>query len=163
MRATRESKSHVSTTNGLGCSGGTSARARRERAPYFAAVSQHLFVPNAIASTRANNVSVRVSSEAVVGVHVRSTILLALHKDKRDAACGKSKGTCEQLLRTYGFLDCLAKVRNASMRGGYQTSRVYVAADNAMVRAEATQVLGDGLLPTPPYLYAGRARCEARW
>ena len=124
--------------------------------PYFAAISKHLFKPHASVSARADAASVRTPSEAVVGVHVRSTILLALHKDKRDAACKKGKAACEQILSTYGFLECVAKVRNASARGGYETSRVYIAADNAMVREEALRAFEkDDVLPTPSYLYAG--------
>ena len=143
-------------TRGLSCTGGST---RHEGEPYFAAVSKHLFAPHAAISARADVTSIRKPDEAVIGVHVRSTLLLALHKDRRTAACGKSL-ECEHILQTYGFLDCVAKVRNASHHAGFQSSRVYVAADNAMVRTEALKAWGkDDLLPVPPYLYAGR---EAR-
>ena len=143
-------------SQGLGCNGDTLSSSRRVGEPYFAAVSRHLFVPHGAASARADFLSARKSSEAVIGVHVRSTILLALHKDRRDAACGQSVD-CEHILRAYGFLECVAKVRNASAVAGYASSRVYMAADNAMVRTEARKVWGkQDLVPTPAYLYTGR-------
>ena len=124
--------------------------------PFFAAVSRHLFVPHKNASARADNASVRSPTEAIIGVHVRSTILLALHKERHNAACG-STIECGNLMEAYGFLDCIAKVRNASVVAGYATSRVYLAADNAMVRKEALKALGESnLVPTPSYLFPSR-------
>ena len=91
----------------------------------------------------------RTPTEAIIGVHVRSTILLALHKDRRVAACGTSL-ECANLLKTFHFLDCIANVREAAIKAGYSTSRVYVAADNAMVRSEARRALGNSsIVPTP--------------
>ena len=143
---------------GLSCSGPSQPSVRHEREPYFAAVSRHLFVPHAAVSARADAASVRSEGEAVIGVHVRSTILLALHKERREAACG-SASECAHILRTYGFLECIAKVRNASAAAGFASSRVYLAADNAMVRAEALRALGEKqLVPTPTYLFPSRER-----
>jgi hypothetical protein len=141
---------------GLGCS---SAALPSDEMPYFAAVSRHLFVPHSAAIARADDASLRPASQAVIGVHVRSTILLALHKDRRVAACGSSVA-CPNILRAYGFLECIAKVRNASAAAGYATSRVYVGADNPMVRTEALGAFGEhDLVPTPSYLFTGH---EAR-
>ena len=143
-------------SRGLGCSGDLPSSSPRAGEPYFAAVSRHLFVPHGAASARADVLSARKAREAIIGVHVRSTILLALHKDRREAACGRSVD-CEHILQAYGFLECVARVRNASAVAGYASSRVYMAADNAMVRSEARKVWGaQDLVPTPAYLYTGR-------
>ena len=147
---------------GLRCSHGAELPSERREAdamPFFAAISRHLLVPHTAATARANEASVRTPTEAIIGVHVRSTILLALHKDRRVAACGTSL-ECANLLKTFHFLDCIANVREAAIKAGYSTSRVYVAADNAMVRSEARRALGNSsIVPTPSYLVPGR---EAR-
>ena len=115
------------------------------------AISRHLFVPHRAAAKRADVASERAAGLAVIGVHVRSTILLALHKDRREAA------TAHGILRTYGFLDCIAKVRNASAAAGYAASRVYVAADSPLVRTEALAALGEReIVPPPADLFTGR-------
>jgi hypothetical protein len=152
-------------THGLGCgrggdgssgggfkgSGAEASGSRDE--PFFAAISRHLFRPHSAAVERVTAAIERNRSVAVIGVHVRSTILLALHKDRRDAA------TKYGVLKTYGFLDCIEKVRNASLAAGYASSRVYVAADNPSVRLETTAALGErDVIPPPAFLYTGQER-----
>lgn len=146
-------------TRGLSCRNATAVNRTDQSSkeePYFAAVSKHLFRAHSGAMRDADKASVRKESEAVIGIHVRSTILLALHKDRREAACGKDL-SCKHILSTYGFLSCIDKVRNASAAAGYASSRVYVAADNNMVRVEASDTLGkETLVPRPSYFLAGQ-------
>ena len=122
--------------------------------PFFAGLSRRLFVPKNTTTLRTRAFASKIlneSSVAVIGVHVRSTLLLALHKERRTNA------TANGILRTYGFLDCIASVRSASAAAGYASSRVYVAADNPMIRTEATAALGEhSLVPPPAELFTGR-------
>jgi hypothetical protein len=118
-------------------------------------VSRHLFVPHAAAVARTDAAVARPPKEAVVGVHVRSVILLKKNGGLRQPACG-SELSCAHVMRASGFLDCVERVRKLSATAGYATSRVYVAADNAMVRQEALAVWGnETLVPAPPHLFQG--------
>lgn len=150
-------------THGLGCGHGrqgVAARNDQDMVPFFAATSRHFFVPHAATSHRAELASANVTAgvmmdmdrvhPAVIGVHVRSTILFALHKNY--------KANADSVLRTFGFIDCVAKVRNASAGAYAGGSRVYIAGDSPMVRKEALRVWGaEGeLVPPPSYLFAGR-------
>lgn len=147
---------------GLACSAAAKQMddgARARDAPFFAAVSRHFFVPHPQASLRADVTIANVKSSApgelraVIGVHVRSTILLALHKERH------ANVTSDGVMRAYGFLDCIALVRNKSQAAGFAGgSRVYLAADNPQLRQEALRAFpGPNELVQPPdYLYTGR-------
>ena len=129
--------------------------------PYFAAISRHLFVPRNASTHRANAAIERTLEPdvAVIGVHVRSTILLALHKERR-VNVSSSVSSLKGLLSAYGFLECISAVRNESIAAGYKSSRIYLAADNPLLREEAMDNLGAAnIVPPPGYLYTGR---EAR-
>ena len=163
---------HGDGSSSAGASGGNSRRGSKskdepERAepPFFAGVSRHLFVPHNASTNRVDAAvesNLQPTGVAVIGVHVRSTILLALHKDvQRRNNVSTSASSLNGLLRAYGFIDCIARVRNASTSAGYSSSRVYIAADNPLVRIEAADALGGSwnILPPPTYLFTGR---EAR-
>ena len=121
---------------------------------FFGATSRHWYMPRAAAVRRADAEIARHRQPgvAVIGVHVRSVILLALHKERRTNVAARG------VMQTYGFIDCIAKLRNHTARAaGYASSRVYVAADGPAVWAEAAAALGkDVVVPPPSYVYAGR-------
>ena len=153
--------------------------------PYFAAISRHLFVPHEHNSRRAEMAIEQNASGTLIGVHVRMVILLALHGAQfraasgeaaaaaaaiADTAHGQTHGTAVSkhahqsvnsrpgVLRVYGFLDCIAKVRNASAAGSDTASRVYVASDNPSMRAEATAALGSVVMAPPPHILVGHEK-----
>ena len=92
------------------------------------------------------------SRTAIIGVHVRSTILLSkMPSIPRSAALVFSRA---------GFAKCVQSVRNLSTeKAGYMSSRVYVGADNPGVRKEALSMLGEGaMVPPPGYVLTANER-----
>ena len=134
--------------------------------PYFGELSYHLLVPRIKRIELADESMSSTTNIAVVGVHVRMVILLAytvkrLNATLQSIPAAVSVPSPEHILRDFGFLDCIAKVRAQIKADGEQAapSRVYLAADNHAVRVEANATLGvNVLLPPPRHIMLGAER-----
>ena len=163
---------------GLGCAGPGAPSGREvssggeaEKAPFFGALSRHLFVPHESHAKRADafieqaGINERGSplptGGALIGVHVRTVLLHALHKQQQRNATTNARGEAgggSGVLQTYGFFECISRLR-AQPPAWPDASRVYIAFDSPSTLSEAVATLGTAaVLPPPPYLLTAREK-----
>ena len=133
------------------------ARSYSDDEPFFGAVSRHLLVPNSLLAGLADSALTYSPGVALIGIHVRSVLLLALHQTQQTSA---KQSTARGVLKAYGFLDCIAMLRDSVARAaGYEASKVYVAADNPDVHSDALELLGPSVvLPRPAHVFPPNER-----
>ena len=125
--------------------------------PYFGPATRSLLVPLPSITRRVDHfiAGLRSTSHrtALGGVHIRARFLetATYNQIQRSSNLTSVSGKFEHLFAK-GFRKCVEQVRSIAHSQGFNRSRVYIAADNDIVRDGAQSILGADFITVPTWI-----------
>ncbi len=124
--------------------------------PYFGPASRSLLQPRRTITYRVEKMLTELRNTphrtALIGIHIRARFLEGRTYDHIRSSSNVSFSGRFYTLFARSFMPCVAKVRAIAQSAGFNHSRVYVAADNDIVRQGAQSSLGPDYISPPSWL-----------
>ena len=126
-------------------------------APYFGPASRLFLQPRPTITHRVQKMVTELRNTphrtALIGVHIRARFVESQTYDNIRSSSSSSKSS-DTFAASFAnrFLSCVANVRTLAQSNGFNRSRVYVAADNDLVRRGAQSSLGPDYISPPSWI-----------